>query len=234
GVAPEVAKRFTVYTLTFAGFDGEPPVQPPYLDAFAKSIEDLIAAEKLDKPILVGHSLGGHLAVRVAEEIPSRIGAVMVVDMLPLFPPPQAAETPQTRETQAAGFRNAILAATPAQFGTAARAYMTGLVTDPKNADFLTQRSLRSDRATYAGAAYELSLADLRPNLSKIALPLEVLAPADPETVTPQILQFYTAAFAGTPNLDVEAVAPSKHFIMYDQPAKFQTLLDAFLAKNGG
>src|SRR6202035_5398451 len=43
GIAPSLAKRYTVYAITFAGFDGEPPVQGPYLDAFAKSILDLIA-----------------------------------------------------------------------------------------------------------------------------------------------------------------------------------------------
>jgi len=40
----------------------------------------------------------------------------------------------------------------------------------------------------------------------------------------------YAQLYAGTPKLTVTTVAPSKHFIMLDQPAVFAADLDAFLA----
>jgi hypothetical protein len=45
---------------------------------------------------------------------------------------------------------------------------------------------------------------------------------------------FYTTSFRGVARFDVEPIGPSLHFLMYDQPAKFRTLLDAFLAKVSG
>jgi pimeloyl-ACP methyl ester carboxylesterase len=233
-VAPEVAQRYTVYTVTFAGFDGAPPTDPPYLDAFTHSIEELIAIEKLDKPILVGHSLGGFLALRVAEEIPANIGGVMVLDMIPRYPPSPPGEDPAVRERDAATLRNEVLAATPDQFEAGVHAYVAGLVTNPETAEMIEQLSLKSDRATFAGANYEITMADLRPNLGKITAPVEVVAPIKQGASLPTLVAFYMTSFKGVANLDVEPIGPSLHFLMYDQPAKFQVLLDAFLAKVAG
>lgn len=231
GVVAEVGRRYTVYTVTFAGFDGAPPTQPPYLDEFTRSIEELIAVEKLNKPVLVGHSLGGFLALRVAEEIPDQIGGVMVLDMIPRYPPSTPSESAEARQKSAATLRDEMLASSPAQFEAGVHAYVGGLVTDPKNAEMISELLLKSDRATFAGAEYELTQADLRPNLAKISAPVEVVAPIKAGASVPTLLAFYKSSFSGVAQLDIAPIGPSLHFMMYDQPAKFQTLLDAFLAR---
>jgi pimeloyl-ACP methyl ester carboxylesterase len=233
GVAPEVAKNYTVYTLTFAGFDGEPPVQPPYIDAFTQSVKDLIAQEKLVKPLLVGHSLGGVVALKLAETMPDTLGGVLLLDSLPIFPPPQAGETPQTRAAGAAQVRDQILAATPDQYQSYVHSFSIQFVSDAKNADLVATRSLKSDRATFAGAFYELTLTDLRPALAKVTVPVELLMPAPSQTYEPQIAAFYSQLYLGTKDFTLVPVVPSKHFLMYDAPDKFQAALDAFLAKYG-
>lgn len=233
-VVPELARRYTVYTVTFAGFDGAPPTQPPYLDEFTRSIEELIAVEKLDRPVLVGHSLGGFLALRVAEEIPDRIGGVMVLDMIPRYPPSAPSESPEARQKSAATLRDEMLAATPEQFAAGVRTYVAGLVSDPRTVEMISELLLKSDRATFAGAEYELTQADLRPDLAKISAPVEVLAPIKAGASVPTLLAFYKSSFSGVAQLDVEPIGPSLHFLMYDQPAKFQALLDAFLTRVAG
>ena len=230
-VVPELAAKYTVYAITFAGFDGEPPVQPPYLDAFDKSVVDLIASEHLQKPILVGHSLGGHLAFRLAEELGSSIGGAFVIDGLPIFPIPKPGETPDDRKAAAAKFRDGFNAMPAEQYPTNIHSFINFLVTAPKDADTIASRSLRSDRATYIGAAYEYFSADLRPNLSKIAVPVELVAPADTEGNAPTIAAMYASLCAGTQQLNVVTIAPSRHFVMYDQPDKFRSTLDAFLTR---
>lgn len=229
GIAPALASRYTVYTITFAGFDGERPVQPPYLDTFTKSVEDLIAQEHLVKPILIGHSLGGALALRVAEEQPDRVGGVLLVDSMPIFPPPQPGETAESRKAQAVSFRDSLLGVPPDQFADTVRRFMAYLVTDPKNVDYLSARSARSDRATYAGAAYELFLTDLRPGLAKITAPLEVLVPADSDEKATETIPLYAQVFSGA-HATLKPVVPSKHFIMYDQPRTFADDVNAFLS----
>jgi pimeloyl-ACP methyl ester carboxylesterase len=230
-VVPELSQKYTVYAVTFAGFDGEPPVAPPYLDAFDKSIVDLIAQEHLHKPIVVGHSLGGHLTFRLAEELGATLGGAFVIDGLPIFPPPQPGQTPDDRKAIAAKMRDGFLSPPPDRYAASVHSFLNYLVTDPKTADMLATRSLNSDRATYGGALYEYVAADLRPNLSKIAVPVELVAPADSDEHTAMIADVYKALCAGTPQLDFEIVTPSRHFIMYDQPDKFRALLDAYLAR---
>jgi pimeloyl-ACP methyl ester carboxylesterase len=231
GIVPSLAKRYTVYVVTFAGFDGEPPAQGPYLDAFAKSIVDLIAQEHLQKPILIGHSLGGHLAIRVAATVPAQIGGVVVIDSLALYPPLRPGDTLPERRTTMQYVRDQMMAAPQAAWDAQAKSTVATMVTDPATADVLLAHEAKGDRATFLGAFYEMSLADLHPVLASITAPVLVLAASPSEAQAEMTRGFYLADYAGTPHLDVIAIAPSKHFIMYDQPDRFARAIDAFLAK---
>jgi pimeloyl-ACP methyl ester carboxylesterase len=42
-------------------------------------------ALKIEKPAIVGHSLGGLLALMIAAKAPDAVGKVMVVDALPFY-----------------------------------------------------------------------------------------------------------------------------------------------------
>ena len=231
-VAPALARRYTVYTITFPGFDGVPPTQAPYLPAYERAVTDLIARNQIVKPALVGHSLGGHIALALAELQPASIGAVVAVDALPLFPPGQPGETPQSRAANVEAFRSALAAAPADAYAVQTRASSAALVTGAGDIDAVTAHSLRADRATFAGAAAEMALDDLTPGLGKIVAPVLVFAAAPSEALAAQYAGFYKHLYAGTPHLDVQSIAPAKHFIMFDQPAAFQTALDAFLAAN--
>jgi pimeloyl-ACP methyl ester carboxylesterase len=230
GIAPALAAKYTVYAVRFAGFDGAPAIKGPYLDAFAKSVTDLIARERLQKPILIGHSLGGHLALRVAATIPANVGGVLAIDAVPLFPLPQPGETPASRQQGAAAFRDALLAVPDDKYAAQSKFFIAQLVTDPKNVDLVAQHNAASDRATVAGASYEMSIDDLGPSLPNISAQIEVLAPAPDDAQAKEYAAFYTGLYRGAPHVHVTAIAPSKHFIMYDRPDAFAAAVNAFLA----
>ncbi|MGB8266449.1 MAG: alpha/beta hydrolase [Candidatus Velthaea sp.] len=230
GIIPELAAGHPVYALTFAGFDGVAPVNPPYLDAYEKSVVALIEREHLVKPILIGHSLGGHLAVRIAENHPGLVGAVIAVDSLPLFPLPQPGETPETRHTAAERFRQ-MIAAEPAQtFAQQARLQIAALVTAPNDVDLVVDHELRGDQVTIGGAGAEMMDEDLGPHLTAITAPLLVIAAAPDAATAPQWKAGYAQLYAGVRDLTVVTIAPAKHFVMLDQPAQFRSAVDGFLA----
>ena len=81
-------KDHVVYAVTLAGFDGVPPPAGGgnLFDQADASLKQLIERRKIDKPVLVGHSLGGTLALRFAGEHPQMISGVVAVDGLPVFP----------------------------------------------------------------------------------------------------------------------------------------------------
>lgn len=63
------------------------PVQEFTIQGFARDVECLCSALDLTRPILVGHSLGGLVALQIGAGRPSLAGAVVVLDS-PLLPPP--------------------------------------------------------------------------------------------------------------------------------------------------
>ena len=230
-VIPELSKRATVYAVTLPGFDGVAPVAAPYLPAFEKSIVDLIAREHLAHPLIVGHSLGGHLAVKLAQDVPS-VAAVLVIDAVPLYPLPRPGETAASRAAAGAGFADAMLAAPDDKYAAQQKMVDGYLVTSDADIATVTQHALASDKTTEVKAGVEMMMEDLGPKLPAISAPMTLLAPAPSEAEAAGVAAEYKQLYAGTPHLTVITIAPSKHFIMFDQPAKFQAALDAFVAAN--
>lgn len=55
--------------------------------AVAAEVRRYITEQRLDRPAIIGHSMGGQVGLRVAADAGARIGRVMVVDSSPSFPP---------------------------------------------------------------------------------------------------------------------------------------------------
>jgi pimeloyl-ACP methyl ester carboxylesterase len=91
--------------------------------------------------------------------------------------------------------------------------------------------SLDSDINVVARAYSELVVADLRPELKNIKVPVTVLyvrAPNAPVT-DEQMDGFYKASFANLPQAKLKRVPDAWHFIMWDQPQRFHEEVRAFL-----
>ncbi len=79
--------RHEVYALNLAGFCGRPPVEPPIYDKVVADIIRLIKEQRVRQPVLIGHSLGAHIAYRVAIEASDLTGGVIALDGLPVLGP---------------------------------------------------------------------------------------------------------------------------------------------------
>ncbi|MBV8490281.1 MAG: alpha/beta fold hydrolase, partial [Candidatus Eremiobacteraeota bacterium] len=87
GTIARFSSHYTIYVLTLPGFDGRAATkESPLFAAFAGDFWKLLADRKIDKPLVIGHSLGGTLAFLLAEEHPERLRAIVAVDGLPIFP----------------------------------------------------------------------------------------------------------------------------------------------------
>jgi pimeloyl-ACP methyl ester carboxylesterase len=79
--------KYTIYALTLPGFDGLPATKKtPLFDTFSSDFWALLDAKKIAKPVVIGHSLGGTLAISLAEQHPERLAGIVAVDGLPVFP----------------------------------------------------------------------------------------------------------------------------------------------------
>src|ERR1035438_6267595 len=72
--------RFECHVLTLAGFAGVPRIPAPMLEQVREGIAAYIRKNKLDHPAIVGHSLGGFLALDLAAHYPDLPGRLVIVD----------------------------------------------------------------------------------------------------------------------------------------------------------
>ena len=240
GLIPHLAAKHSVYAVTIAGFAGRPAAGEPSFAAFENDLTALFDRRHLVKPVLVGHSLGGTLAIDYAETHPDRVRAVVAADGLPVFPGMQQL-TAQQREAAGAQMAASVKDQTHDQLLAFDKGYMATVgVNDPALADQLATLSAQSAPPAVAAWLQADLAADLRPNLAKITVPLLEIAPYSPAEGNPSAPMHYTEAekgdyyralLAGVAKLDVVTIAPSRHFVMLDQPERFQKALDDFLAR---
>ncbi|MDQ6926526.1 MAG: alpha/beta hydrolase [Candidatus Eremiobacteraeota bacterium] len=240
GLIPHLAAKHSVYAVTIAGFAGRPAAGVPSFAAFERDLTALLDQRHLAKPVLVGHSIGGTLAIDYAETHPDRVRAIVAADGLPIFPGMQQL-TQQQREAIGAQMGAGVKAQTHDQFLAYEKGYMASVgVNDTALADQLALLSAQSDAPSVAAWLQADLAADLRPNLAKITVPVLEIAPYSPAEGNPTAPMHYTEAekgdyyrslLAGAPKLDVITIAPARHFVMLDQPERFQKALDDFLAR---
>lgn len=80
-LAPRFADRFRVVALTLRGHGASSAPSHPYtVDSLTADVHDSIRRLELRDVVLVGHSLGGHVANRVAALYPSSVARVIYLD----------------------------------------------------------------------------------------------------------------------------------------------------------
>lgn len=237
-VVPQLARDHVVYTVTLAGFDGTPaPAGGDYLAQAERSLAQLITERHLDKPVLVGHSLGGTLALKLASEQPQLLGGVVAVDGLPVFPM-VAGVGPEQRQQMAQAMKAQMAAASPEQFRAQQLTYMQSIGTiDPARAKTLAELGARSDPKAVAQYMAEDLALDFRAQMRNANLPILEISPyyapdgkASPQPYTEaQKSAFWKSLLGEAPHATVVSISPSRHFAMLDQPQQFQQALDGFL-----
>ena len=109
---------------------------------------------------------------------------------------------------------------------------ITGMINTEGRREEALEDMRESDQKVSAAAYRELVVTDLRPELSKITAPTEVLYVKfnDPR-MTPELTDtIYRMSYANLPGATLKRIDDSAHFIMFDQPQAFHAELDAFLS----
>ena len=222
--AERLRGRYRLHLVQVAGFAGEPAranAAGPFLDPVLAELDAYMAA--LPKPpIVMGHSLGGTLGLALAERSPARMSRLLIVDSLPFYGVVMGgpSATAESLRPMAEGMRKQM---TRPMAEPMARQMAAQMVTGPADLDRVVGWMTASDPQVTAWAMTDDMLADLRPDLGKVRTPTTVLY----ETPLRPMIESGYAALG--PKTLVE-VPEAKHFIMYDQPARFDAEVDRFLA----
>lgn len=227
---------YRVHRIHVQGFAGAPagdnasgPVSAPVAEDLARYIRE----KGLNRPAVIGHSMGGTIGMMLAARHPDSVGRLMVVDMVPfmgaMFGPPGA--TAESVAPMADQIYTSMISAPEDQYQQQAAASVVGMINTESLRARPLQDTARSDRAVSSAAFRELVVTDLRPELAAITAPTTVLYVKfnDPR-MTPEITDgVYRASFANLPGATLTRIDDSAHFIMLDQPSRFAAEVNAFL-----
>lgn len=229
---------YRYHLIHVSGFAGRPAganASGPVLIPVAEEIARYIREARLDRPAVVGHSMGGSWAMLVAGRNPGLVGKVMVVDMMPflggMFGGPTA--TAESVRPIAEQIRTMLGSAS----GEMRRQQITQTIATMVRTEGLrpgvVAQSLASDPAVAAQGFYDLIVTDLRPDLANIDVPLTVLwvYPPGAPISEAQMTQYYQLSYGGVRGAVIRRIPESYHFIMFDQPEAFQRELVEFLAR---
>ncbi len=237
GVVPGLAKTHRVYVVQVNGFAGDAPganLSPGILDGIVEDLHALIERGKIAGAAIVGHSMGGLVALKLAETHHADTGRIMIVDALPfigtLFSP---AATVAMVEPQAKTMRDAQVASYGKPVSdAAAQAIADRLALKPVSRALVSGWVKAADPRVSGAAMYEDMTSDLRPVMKTIATPITLVYPWSVDGPTkPQADAMYHAAYKDAPHVTFVDIGEARHFVMLDQPALFQEAVGAFLSR---
>jgi pimeloyl-ACP methyl ester carboxylesterase len=225
-----------VHVVQVAGFGGTDPganrADGEMLPALVTEIAQYAA--RLERPAIIGHSLGGLIAIEVAAQKPDVISGVLVVDALPFYAltiSPGA--TLDTAKPLATMMRTQLMAQTDAQYAASAPMTAARLVKSATGRASVTTWAAASDRVVVGKAMYEDLLTDARPQLPQIQAKTTVLYAFDSTMGIPAatVGSVYKGAYQDLAGVELKRIEGSYHFIMLDQPDAFLGEVDAFLKR---
>ena len=115
-LANRLSATHRVHLVQLAGFAGEPwsHGDGPFVEPEVAELARYIAEAGLDRPAIIGHSMGGLSGLLLAQRQPELVGRLMIVDALPFFSVLMGpATTVDSTMARAAGLRDMLIGQTP-------------------------------------------------------------------------------------------------------------------------
>lgn len=233
-LANRLSATHRVHLVQLAGFAGEPwsHGDGPFVEPEVAELARYIAEAGLDRPAIIGHSMGGLSGLLLAQRQPELVGRLMIVDALPfysaLFGPTVTAETARP---VAAQFAAAMIAADEASYRAQQQQAAQGLARDPAIREAMVEWSMASDRRAVAAAFSDVMTTDARPGLAAMTTPVTALYATDADGGPPPALAegLWTQEYSTLPGVRLVRIDGARHFIMADQPALFDAAVYDFL-----
>ena len=224
--------------LELPGFAGQPPtdVGEGFLLPMRDEVIALLRESDISDATLVGHSLGGDLAMMIALEAPELARRLVLIDSLPFYAAIQNPRaTADMMKPQAELMRAQMNAQSDAAYAQAAVTSTAGMTRSDERHAQLQAWTAASDRATTTAAMVDMLTTDLRADIARITQPLLVLgswaAYAPYGSTLESTKGIFSAQYAAAPNVDIRMSEAGYHFLTWDDSAWVNAQIADFLAK---
>jgi pimeloyl-ACP methyl ester carboxylesterase len=221
--------KYESHLVSYAGFDGLAPVEGPWYESVKTAILTYIKENKLTAINIVGHSMGGNLAVEIAAAIPDKIIRVVLVDSLPCMRELMMPGVPASQISYDNPYSKQLLNMSAEAFKQTSTMIAQSMTTTLDKVDTIASWSVKADRKTFVNGYTDLLKLDLRDVLEKITAKTLILGAPFPNKDI--VMVNLEKQYAKLTNKTIEIATGGKHFIMFDQPQWFYEKLNSFLTK---
>jgi pimeloyl-ACP methyl ester carboxylesterase len=221
--------KYESHLVSYAGFNGIDPIPMPWYDAIKQELLAYIKTNKLAPLTLIGHSMGGNLAVDLAAELGSAIDKVVIVDALACMREVMMPGVPVEALKYESPYNKQMLEMDEEAFKNSATMMAQGMTTVAEKQELIKSWMLQADRKTYVYGYTDLLKLDLRPALALIKVPVLILGAPFP--TKEMVLPNYEKQYANLGNKKLEIAPAGRHFIMFDQPEWMYAQINSFIKK---
>jgi len=220
-------KDFTCYTLTMAGFADSKPQSNASFRNWETGIANFIKENKIEKPIIIGHSMGGGLALAIAADFPELIDKIIVVDALPCLPALMNPSFKSKENNDCIQMVNQMTAMSGDQFYQMQKITIPRLLEDTSKQELVVSWSVQSDRKTFAEMYCDFTNTDLREKIKTIKCPSLILLESYFKNLKPAIEEQYR----NLKTANLQYANKGLHFIMYDDKEWYFTQVNNFITR---
>jgi Predicted hydrolases or acyltransferases (alpha/beta hydrolase superfamily) len=227
-LAAHIGPKHRLILVQLNGFAGSAPGAANLDNLLPGAVDELagwLTANRIKKPAVIGHSMGGLMALMMAKAHPDAAGKLLVVDALPfygmLFGP---GATPDAIRPVVEQMRTGLIN------GTSPPQVPPHMSNSEAGRAKILEWLKTSDTRTVGEALVEDATTDIRPSLPALApVPVTVLYAVATTQMKPMADALYAEAYKTLPGVKLVPVEGSEHFIMLDQPARFEEEVENFL-----
>jgi 3-oxoadipate enol-lactonase len=197
------AAGFRPVALDLLGYGARAPVDRLDFDLLAADVEAQIAARNLDRPIVVGHSMGGMVAQTLLRRGPRTYRAAVLSCTSPAFGDP----TGEFQKKFVADRLGPLDASrTMANLAPAMFATVSGPAPDPAGRKLAIETIAATSERSYRAAVHCLVNFDERANLAHISIPVLCLAGEHDRLAPPAMMERMAARIPGARYLCLKGV----------------------------
>lgn len=205
-------KDYTCVVLTMPGFAGVAPEQNPTFENWKAQIIRYIKNEKIEKPIVIGHSMGGALALAIAADFPDLTRKIVVVDALPCLMALTNPNFQANPNNDCTAMVQELTSMTNEQFIQMQQVSIASLTAETSKFDEIVNWGVTSDRETFAKIFCDFSNTDLRERIKNIKVPTLLLL----EPYFKNIASAIQEQYRNLPHAQLRYATKGLHFVMYD------------------
>lgn len=221
-VARLLAPEYSLLAPDLPGFgDAAPPEVSSYtVDAYANEVAQFIAENRVGQYVLVGHSMGGKIALALAARQPAGLVGVALLSPSPPSPEPM---TDEDRLSSVKAYGKA------SEAEKVLRTITVRPVSAPDQQQIIRD-NLRSTRLAYDAWLLHGSREDISARMCTVQVPCTILAGDQDAVMSPSVHGRETLPLLpeGTP---LEIISGAGHLLPYEAPQEVAGLLRSFARK---